>query len=127
MQVIERVRDLLESVFNVVFVVANAAALQEGTTHMQPSLAVLDLSIARGELGELVGRLKQASPGTRLIALTVYELPAVAAAALAAGLHGVVLKRFAARDLLHAVDAVQRGDTFVTPELAVHRAHRPEP
>ena len=116
-QVIEQMRDLLESTFAAVFVVANDLALEEGTRRMQPALAVLDLAVARGDLEGLARRLRRASVQTRIIALTVHEAPAVAAAALAAGLHGVVLKRFVLRDLLLAVDATLRDQVFVTPEL----------
>lgn len=118
-QVIEQVRDLLESAFAAVFVVANDLALEEGARRMQPTLAVLDLAIARGDLDGLAQRLRRASAGTRLVALTVHEAPAVATAALGAGLQGVVLKRLVLRDLLLAVDAALRDEVFVTPELTL--------
>ena len=57
-QVIENVRGLLESVFGAVFMVANAEALEEGAARMQPGLAVLDLTVARGNLDRLVERCR---------------------------------------------------------------------
>ena len=114
---IEGVRCLLEATFESVFIVANATALRAGIQRLQPAVVVLDLAFAEGSLREVIAGLKSASSGTRLIALTTHEEPAVAEAALAAGLDGVVLKRCIARDLLSAVDAVLDRTVFVTKEL----------
>ena len=122
--VVEPVRGLLETLFEAVFVVADARSLLEGVQRLQPSVAVLDLTVAGGDLSNLIIRLKKAGPETALIALTVHEVQAVVESALAAGLHGVVLKRFVARDLLAAVDAVLRQETFVTAEFAASRTDR---
>lgn len=122
--VIEQMHDLLESTFDSVFVVANGLALEEGIRSMRPALGVLDLAVARGNLEALVARLQRASSGTRLIGLVSYEVPAVATAALAAGLDAVVIKRLVLRDLLPAVDSVLLGHPFVTPELSVSGARQ---
>ena len=122
--VIEPMRGLLETLFDAVFVVADARSLLEGVQRLQPSVAVLDLTVAGGDLGNLIIRLKAAGPETALIALTVHEVQAVVESALAAGLHGVVLKRLVARDLLPAVDAVLRRETFVTAEFTSARTDR---
>ena len=114
---IERMRELLETAFGSVFVVADSVSLLEGIQHLQPEVAVLDLSVAAGDLKGLAARMRESSPQTRLIVLTTHEVPSAAGAALSAGMHGVVLKRFIARDLLSAVDAVLNEEVFVTMEL----------
>lgn len=123
---IERLHNLLETHFDSVFVVADANSLLEGMQRLQPAVVILDLAIARGRLGDLVVRMKGAAPHTALIVLTVHEAPAVAEAALAVGLDGVVLKRLVARDLLPAVDTVLGHNVFVSAELACSPAGKPE-
>ncbi len=118
-RLIERMRGLLETTFGSVFVVADSASLLNGLEHLRPTVAILDLKVASGDLPGLSARMKACSFGTHHIVLTMHESSAAAEAALSAGMHGVVLKRLIARDLLPAVDAVLKQERFVTPELAV--------
>lgn len=122
----EGMRGLLDTLFGSVFVVANAVSLQEGVRSLQPAVAILDLAVAGGELKELVSALKASSPRTGLIVLTVHDAPGVAEEALSAGLDGIVLKRFIARDLLDAVETVLRREVFITREFFPLATGHPE-
>jgi DNA-binding NarL/FixJ family response regulator len=53
----------------------------------------------------------------RLIILSVHDEPEYIDECLAAGAEGFVLKRSAVDDLVPAVDAVLRGETYVSPSL----------
>lgn len=122
----EGMRGLLDTLFASVFVVADAVSLQEGVRSLQPAVAILDLAVAGGELKELVSTLKASSPRTGLIVLTVHDAPGVAEEALAAGVDGIVLKRFIARDLLDAVETVLRQEVFITKEFFPLATGHPE-
>jgi len=111
----EGVRNLLETTFEVVYVVANPESLRAGAQHLAPALIVLDLSLASGDLLPLLHRIRTLSPGSRIIVLTVHDQATVARRVLAAGADSVVLKRCVGTDFMRAVDIVLRGEQFVSP------------
>ena len=84
---------------------------------LRPDLVLLDnhLPGVRG-VDALVG-LREASPGTRFMMLTVSEDEADLAAALQRGAQGYVLKSIEAEDLLEAIERCARGEPVVSPEL----------
>jgi len=98
--------------------VADEASLLEGAEHLNPSIVVLDLSLAGGDLRSLVAGVTDRSPGAQVMMLTVHDEATVAAAALAAGAEAVVLKRRLTTDLLPAVNALREGKRYLSPELA---------
>ena len=118
---VEGIRDLLRTEFNSVFVVADVGSLREGTFRLRPTVTVIDLAFAGGDLAGLIRQLRRSSPESKLIALTVDDQPAVARAIMTAGADCVVLKRCIARDLLPAVDAALAGGGFVTPDIETRR------
>ena len=113
----EGVRGLLEAVCRSVYVVADVDTLTDGTERLQPALVVLDLSLAGRNLGGLLATIRERSPDTRVIILSLHDQPSVADLALAAGANAVVLKRCAGADFLAALDAVARGEAYVSPGL----------
>ena len=122
---IDGVRGLLERAFDTIFTVADADSLMEGTDRLQPKVIVVDLPLAMGDFAGLIGQLRNSSPESKIIALTVHTEAATVEAMLSAGAHGVVLKHCIARDLLIAVDAMLQGDRFVTPEVGPTRLKMP--
>jgi DNA-binding NarL/FixJ family response regulator len=109
------VRGLLEAAFGAVFMVANVNSLLEGAARIQPTLVVVDLALAGGDLACLLGSLRESAPAAKVLLLSVHDEPAVAATAAAAGANGLVLKRAIATDLLPAVDALLAGRRYFTP------------
>ena len=122
---IEGVRGLLETAFETIFTVADTDSLMEGTDRLQPNVIVVDLPLAMGDFAGLIGQLRNSSPESKIIALTVYTEAATVDAMLSAGAHGVVLKHCIARDLLAAVDTVLEGDRFVTPDVGPVQLQNP--
>ena len=114
----DSVRGLLEMEFETVFMVADEASVVEGAGRLKPTIVVLDLSLAGGDLRALLARLAERSPGSKVLMLTVHDEATVAQAALAAGAGGVVLKSKLATDLLPAVDALREGRRYLSPELS---------
>jgi len=111
----EGVRGLLETAFDTVYVVADLESLREGARRLLPTLIVLDLPLAAGDVNELLDNIRELSPDSRVIVLTVHDQATVAKLALAAGASSVVLKRCVSRDLVPAIDAVLLGKEFVSP------------
>jgi DNA-binding NarL/FixJ family response regulator len=111
----EAVRGLLESTFDAVVMVADETSLFESARRLQPTLAVVDLSLARTESLQWLQRLHRACPNVKLILLSVHDEPTICQAALDAGADGFVVKRHIVTELLPAVDAVLAGKSFVPP------------
>ena len=123
MRLAEGIRGLLEAVFERVYLVADTQSLSDGTHRLQPTLIVLDLSLASGHLDTVMLDIKEFSPSTRVVILTVHDDPGVASLALRSGAHGVVLNRCVGRDLLEAVDQVLNGAQYVSPDFGLAAAH----
>jgi two-component system secretion response regulator SsrB len=102
----EGVRGLLETTFEAVVMVADKDSLFESAKRLQPTLAVVDLSLVRGESPVWLQRLRAACPKLKLIVLSVHDEPSVRKAVLEAGADAFVVKRALATDLLPTVDAV---------------------
>ena len=114
----EGVRELLGTTFEGVFAVADEASLMEGAARIRPTLVVVDLSLAGGDVVGFLGALRRQAPAAKVLLLTVHDEATVASAALAAGADGVVLTRAIATDLLEAVDAVLAGKRYTSSAVA---------
>ena len=64
---------------------------------------------------KLLRTVRDGSPASKLIVLSVYDKLSVARAAMGAGAHGFVLKRAIATDMLDAIDSVLRGESYISP------------
>ncbi|MGW2477826.1 response regulator transcription factor [Streptomyces sp. NPDC001665] len=96
-----------------------ATALAKAMVH-QPDVAVLDIDMP-GDMDGLdaAARITAQVPGCRLLMLTAYGKPGHLRRALAARVHGFVLKTAPPDDLLAAVRRVANGERVLDPSLAV--------
>lgn len=114
LELAEGIRGLLETTFGTVYVVADVDSLLEGAQRLEPALIALDLSLADGNITQLLGRIRRAAPQSRLLVLSVYDQATAPQLVLAAGANGIVLKRTIGSDLLPAIGAVMRGEIYVS-------------
>ena len=103
----EGVRGLLESAFGSVVMVADEASLIEGATRLQPDVAVVDLSLARGRGLGWLRTIRERCPGLKVVVISVHDEESVRRATMDAGADAYVLKRAIATDLLPAVASVR--------------------
>jgi DNA-binding NarL/FixJ family response regulator len=108
---------LLKGRFATTVMVSDESSLLEAVLRMEPDLVVVDLSLPVSGDVNVMRTLFDRYPGLKVIVLSVHDEPAALAQALGAGAAGFVLKRTAAVDLTAAVDAVCRGETYVSPVL----------
>ncbi len=113
----ESVRGLLETTFDAVVMVADETSLVESAKRLQPTMAVVDVSLMAGENFRWLKWIRALCPKLKLILISVHDEPSVCRAAMAAGADGFVLKRDLATQLLEAVDEVLAGRSFVPPEV----------
>jgi DNA-binding NarL/FixJ family response regulator len=111
------VRLLLKDRFEVSVMVADDQSLRDTVENSQFDLAIADLSIPMSFGENVVRFLRRLNPDLRVIILSVHDEPVVVQECLAAGARGFVLKRAAVNDLIPAVEAVLRGDTYVSPRI----------
>ncbi len=111
----EGLRGLLETKFEAVVMVADEKSLFESARRLQPTLAVVDLSLAHGTSLRWLRGLRARCPELKLIVLSVHDEPSVCRAVREAGADGFVLKRALATELLPAVDAVLAGHGYGFP------------
>jgi DNA-binding NarL/FixJ family response regulator len=120
------VRGLLKDRFATTVMVADEASLLEAVQRMQPDLVVVDLSLPVSGGVNVVRSLCSRHPGLRVLVLSVHDEESVVTQALGVGAAGFVLKRTAAADLTAAVDAVLRGETYVSPALGRQSESKPD-
>jgi len=114
---LEGVRNLLEDMFETVFMVADEASLIEAAEKLKPDLIVADLSLPVTKEINIVRRMMTAFPQIKLIILSIHDERAAFGECIEAGARGIVLKRRAVDDLVPAVEAVLKGGTYVSPSV----------
>jgi two-component system response regulator NreC len=114
---VEGVRGLLKTAFGTVFMVGDEASLIDGVKRLEPSVTVVDLALAGGNWLQLLRTLREGSPASKLIVLSMYDELSVVRAAMGAGVNGFVLKRAIATDMLDAIGAVLRGESYISPSI----------
>jgi DNA-binding NarL/FixJ family response regulator len=114
---LEAVRGLVEEKFTTTVMVADERSLLEAVRRMEPDLVVVDLSLPVSGDVNVVRHLLSRYPGLRVIVLSVHDERPAVSQACGAGAAGFVLKRTVGVDLTAAVDAVLRGETYVSPVL----------
>ena len=90
-------------------VVGDEVSLFESVRQLRVAVAVVDLSLRRGDGLRRIRRIRTDFPRLKLIALSVHEEKNAKVAAIEAGANGFVLKRSIATDLLPTIDAVLTG------------------
>jgi DNA-binding NarL/FixJ family response regulator len=114
---LEAVHGLLTGRFAMTVTVADETSLLDAVGRMEPDLVVVDLSLPVSGGLNVVNTLLGRHPGLRVIVLSVHHEQTAIAHVIGAGAAGFVLKRTAAVDLPAAVDAVLRGETYVSSVL----------
>ena len=86
----------------------------EKVRKLRPSLVLLDLTMPELDGLEAIPQILRDSPDTKILVLTMHDSGEMAARVLAAGASGLVLKSDAARDLVRAVQAIDRNQPFLS-------------
>lgn len=101
---------------------ADGLAAVAGAAALAPDVVVMDVAMPGLGGAKATERVRRASPGVRVLALTAHEDKAYLRQLLEAGATGYVLKRAAAGELVQAVRAVAAGGVYLDPALAAHVA-----
>ena len=113
--VLEGIRKLLENEFELVGTVEDGHALLRAAEQLRPDVILLDISMPLLNGIEACRQLVKLMPKARVIFLTMHTDVVYVEEAFRAGGQGYLLKRSAASELTSAINAVMRGDRYVTP------------
>src|ERR1700691_5540519 len=91
-----------------------------------PALVILDIHLPGEPSLPAIARMRQISPSTRFLVLTMYDDPMFARHALDAGAAGYVLKEAAPLELIRALHAVAAGESYLHPSLGARLASSDE-
>jgi DNA-binding NarL/FixJ family response regulator len=111
-------RSFLADDFEVVGIVEDGRALVAAAKKLQPDVIVADISMPGLNGIEAVVQLRKDNSKTKVVLLTMHDDPVYARRALEAGAHGFVVKQSAIFELIMAINAALKGQTFISPALA---------
>jgi DNA-binding NarL/FixJ family response regulator len=102
--------------FTIVAECSDGDEVPDAISALRPDVVVMDLRMKRVDGIEATGRLS-AGGGPPVLALTTFNDDELLSGALRAGAAGFVLKDSSAEELIRAVRAVARGDSYLDPAV----------
>jgi DNA-binding NarL/FixJ family response regulator len=96
----------------------NGQEAVEKTNKLKPDVAILDVSMPDSDGLQATRQIRDASPNTKVVVLTMHESDQMVRRVLDAGALGYVLKSDLAANLVKAVKNVSAGRLFLTPRVS---------
>jgi len=96
----------------------NGREAVEKTTKLKPDVAILDVSMPELDGLQATRQIRDASPNTEVVVLSMHESDQMVRRVLDAGARGYVLKSDLAANLVKAVKHVSAGKLFLTPRVS---------
>lgn len=106
----EGVKEILSIEADIV-VVGEAADSEQAVAEVarhRPDIALLDIEIPGGDAASTVARMRQLSPRTRIIVLSMYDSPQLLQQLIGEGIRGYLLKSVGRGELISAIRSVNR-------------------
>jgi DNA-binding NarL/FixJ family response regulator len=116
--VLEGLRSLLQSEFDIVGEVEDGRTLVAEVERLRPELVVSDISMPNLNGIDAARRIKKIDERIRIVFLTMHADVTYASGAFEAGASGFVLKHSAPQELILAMHKAMKGQTYVTPMIA---------
>ncbi len=101
-------------------VVGEAAAAKEAVeqvARLHPDIVLMDIRLPGTSGIEACEEIVKSYPDTRVVMLTSYAEDEMLFSAIRAGASGYILKQIGGEDLLHALEAVGRGESMLDPAV----------
>lgn len=96
----------------------DAALAVRGAAETRPDVVVLDITMPGTSGIAAIEQILEVSPETRVLILTMHDDPAYLRQAIESGATGYMVKSGADTELLAAIRAVHRGQTYIASSLA---------
>lgn len=98
----------------------NGAEALAKATQLQPDVLLLDINMPQVDGLSVIPALRVAAPATRILVLTMHDDGSYLTQAIQSGAAGYVLKKAVDTELLMAIRAVMRGETYVHSAMMGH-------
>jgi DNA-binding NarL/FixJ family response regulator len=102
----------------------NGRVAVETVAQLRPDVVLMDIRMPELDGIAATRAIAAATPETRVLVLTTFDLDEYVYEAVRAGASGFLLKDVAPSDLVHAVHVVARGDALLAPALTARLLHR---
>ncbi len=109
---------LVREGFVVVGEVSNGRDAVEMTKKLLPDVAILDFAMPLLNGIDAARQIRQASPRTKTLLLTMHADEPYVLRALRAGINGYVLKAQGAPDLVEAIRSIVHGGLYLSPQIS---------
>jgi len=96
----------------------DSTTVLEEARRLHPDIVVLDLSMPPLTGMDVIHAIKEIDPSIRIVVVTMWQDPELAAEAFRAGASAYVLKNCAASELLDAIHCALEQKSYVTPLIA---------
>src|SRR5437899_5060219 len=96
----------------------NGREAVEKTTQLKPDVAIIDISMPDLDGLQATRQIREATPNTEVVILSMHESDQMVRRVLEAGALGYVLKSDLATHLVRAVKDVSTGKLFLTPRVS---------
>lgn len=110
-------RRLVEETCEVVGAVEDGRALVEAAQRLEPDLILLDISMPLLNGIDAARQIRKLHHSAKLIFLTMHTSPSYVTEAFHVGASGYLLKRSAPMELPLAIEAVLKGQQYLTPSI----------
>ena len=106
-----------ESDFEIVSEASDGIEAVEKSKQLKPDILVTDLKMPKLNGIEVTERVRESSPDTRIIILSMYNSKTYVLGALNSGAMGYVIKKSSADGLTEAIRTVAGGKQYLSPGL----------
>jgi len=115
--VLEGLRSLLETDYELVGTATNGRELVDLAATMHPDVVVVDISMPLLNGIDATRQVRELNAGIKIVVLTMHPDAVYATRALEAGASAYVLKHAASDELVTAIEASLRGEMFISPDV----------
>lgn len=120
-EMLQELRALLDTDYEIVGAVENGQKLVEAASSLKPDLIVSDISMPVMSGFEAAAKIRESGISTKIIFLTVQSSAAYLKKARALGADGYVLKVYTNEQLPVAITSVLTGTPYFSPQLRAGR------
>lgn len=96
----------------------NGQAAVEKAMKLKPDIIIMDIAMPRMNGIEATKRIRKQLPETKIIILSMYSHEHYIHELLECGVSGYLLKDSGGRDIIKAIDAAMKNETFLSPSIS---------
>lgn len=112
---LDGIRNLLKTSYQVVGAVEDGKALVAAAIRLKPDLIILDITMPLLNGIDAAREIRKNLPDVKLLFVTMHSSPTYLQAALESGANGYAVKSSGRKEILAAVGKVIRGRLYITP------------